>query len=162
MSLKTKVQLETLPEMRVVSFHGFGINPEELSGQKLRAWIDAHQLTDHVESLRIFGFNNPDPAEGSPNYGYEHWMTLPEGFQPQKDETLKTLEGGLYAMLGFENATPEMFGPTWKALGEWRLASSYIYDDSRQWLEECLTPKALLNIEEGLFSFNCYMPIKEK
>lgn len=161
MSIQSDVKLVTLEEMRFISVHGFGEHPEDIAIEKMRTWVNAHNLTEHVEEYRFFGFNNPGPLAGSPNYGYEQWMTLAEDYIAEEEDKVKKIKGGLFAMLGFRNATPEMFGPVWEALVEWRQDSGYEYDDSRQWLEECLTPKVLLNIEKGTFNFDCYMPIKK-
>ena len=68
------VQIVTLEPMRVASAWAFGPNPEEMAWQKLVAWAESHDLlsTGH----RVFGFNNPNPSVGSPNYGYEYWLTV--------------------------------------------------------------------------------------
>ena len=67
------VQLEPL---RVASAHGFGEGPETLAWDKLTAWARERGLWQDGTSRRFFGFNNPDPSPGSPNYGYETWMTV--------------------------------------------------------------------------------------
>ena len=158
MAQQMDVQLVTLEDMRVISFHGFGKNPENLAWQKLRDWMVENNHQDWIETQRFFGFNNPNPAPGSENYGYEQWITLPEGFEPQEEDTIKALQGGLYAMNGFRDQSLEAFGPAWQALNNWRTDSEYLYDESRMWLEELLTKESVLHpSDKG--SFNCYMPV---
>ena len=65
------VRVEKLPPMRVASLWGFGPQPEDIAWQKLRAWAGPRGLLDKPEEHPIFGFNNPNPSAGSPNYGYE-------------------------------------------------------------------------------------------
>lgn len=162
MTTITEFHFEELKCMQVVSTHGFGRAPEGIAIHNLRKWIEDHGLSGEVDKQRFFGFNNPDPSPGSPNYGYEQWMTLPEAYVVQAGDTIKTLAGGLYAVMGFINSTPESFGAVWQALASWRIDNGYQYDGSRQWLEECRTPQHMLNGAENNLSFDCYMPIKNK
>ncbi|NSW53876.1 MAG: GyrI-like domain-containing protein [Anaerolineae bacterium] len=162
MTMVTDLHFIELPDMRVISAHGYGEGPEGIAIQKLLQWIDARGLRAEISKQRFFGFNNPDPAVGSPNYGYEQWMTLPEEYSPQEGDDIKTLKGGLFAVMGFRNSTPESFGTVWPALSSWRIETGHVYDGSRQWLEECLTPLQMFGLEPGLDDFDCYMPILKK
>jgi DNA gyrase inhibitor GyrI len=162
MTIKYDVRLVTLPAMRVISANGFGKEPEAQAWQKMREWIIANGLESAAKEQRFFGFNNPDPAPGSENYGYEQWMTLPASYEPKEGDAIKEFNGGLYAMLGFRESDPSEFGQAWKALNTWQLDSEYDYDESRQWLEECVTAGAVLNNTESGLGFDCYMPIRPR
>ena len=70
------VRLVTLAPMRVASFYGFGPSPELVAWEKLMAWSRPKNLLDGPALARIFGFNNPNPSAGSPNYGYEFWIEV--------------------------------------------------------------------------------------
>jgi DNA gyrase inhibitor GyrI len=61
------VRIVNLPPMRVVSINGFGEGPEGIAFDKMKAWAQAHNLLE--EPHRLFGYNNPNPSPGSPNYG---------------------------------------------------------------------------------------------
>ncbi|NNK92581.1 MAG: MerR family transcriptional regulator, partial [Acidimicrobiia bacterium] len=67
------VRIVELEAMRVAAALGFGPEPESEAWGKLMTWARA---TNHLDGTqRYFGFNNPNPMPGSPNYGYEQWMT---------------------------------------------------------------------------------------
>lgn len=153
-----EIKLVTLEDMRVISFHGYGNGPEDIAWGNLRDWITKNGHEEMVETQRFFGFNNPNPSHGSENYGYEQWMTLPVEYEPKEGETIKTLKGGLYAVGGFRDSTPESFGGAWQTLNDWRVDSEYVYDESRQWMEELLTKESVLN-ENPTLDFDCFMPV---
>jgi len=70
------VRIVNLEPMRVASFHGFGPSPEHLAIQKLADWAAPRGYLVDRKQHRIFGFNNPNPSHGSPNYGYELWLVV--------------------------------------------------------------------------------------
>jgi len=150
------VRIVELPPMRVASFYGFGSGPEMQAWQKMATWATEHGLTAGV---RLFGFNNPNPSPGSPNYGYEFWLTVGPEVEPDPaaDMTIKTLPGGLYAVTrckGAENITD-----TWRELAAWCEDSPYRHA-ARQWLEEHFAPiKEELSLED--FTLDLYLAIDE-
>ncbi len=73
------VRLTRLENMRVASLHGFGTEPELQAWEKLVNFAGARGYLKDLAHHRIFGFNNPDPTPGSPNYGYELWITVESG-----------------------------------------------------------------------------------
>jgi DNA gyrase inhibitor GyrI len=127
------VQLET---MQVAAFHAFGATPELAAWQKVQAWSQPRGLTDEESTCRIFGFNNPNPSEGSPNYGYEFWVEIDDADDIEASDRsveIKHFDGGLYAVA--ECVGAEQIGATWQQLVAWCEKSRYEIAH-HQWLEE--------------------------
>ena len=80
--------------MRVASFHALGVSPEKDAWDKLFGWAKPLGLVEKKET-RFFGFNNPDPTPGKPEYGYEVWITVDKNFKDAKVK-VKDFPGGNY------------------------------------------------------------------
>ena len=129
-----EIKIVKLDPMRVASFHGFGSEPETMAWDKLSAWAKKKGLEDGT--FRIFGFNNPDPTPGSPNYGYEFWITIGENVESDGEAEIKQFPGGLYAVAHCEvKGDFEAIGRGWKAMITWLEDSPY-KRASHQWMEE--------------------------
>ncbi len=116
------VRLVRLEKLRVASLHGFGTEPELQAWEKLADFAGARGYLEDMEHHRIFGFNNPDPTPGSPNYGYELWITVDPGVQVEGEVEIKEFPGGLYAV-GRCEATGdpyEVIPSVWQQLVMWR------------------------------------------
>lgn len=155
-----EIRIVKLAPCRVASFFGFGQEPESAAWEALTAWAQPLGYLDDVSNHRIFGFNNPDPAPGSPNYGYEFWITIPETTNPGDQVEVKEFSGGLYAVLRCE-ATPqsayEVIPAAWKWLLTWVEGQPYQVA-GHQWLEEQLETQGLLT---GRMILDLYLPIAE-
>jgi DNA gyrase inhibitor GyrI len=149
------VRIVQLAPMRVLSAYGFGESPEAEAWQKLLAFVQTRGLLDGAEKYRFFGFNNPNPAPGSPNYGYEQWITVGLDVIPEGDLELKDFSGGRYAVL--RSAGVHTIAQDWQALATWREDSQY-EAAHHQWLEELLTSPTA-PFEE--FAFDLFLPIAE-
>jgi len=152
------VRIVKLEPMRVASFLGFGESPEELAWAKLIPWAKEKGLLDDPEKHRLFGFNNPNPSKGSPNYGYEVWIVIGPDIEAEGDMEIKDFAGGLYAVT--QCVVPKGFfdviGDTWKKLVTWREDSKYKCGN-HQWLEESLP----LELPDTEFVLDLYLPISE-
>jgi len=128
------VRIVRLAPMRVASVHAFGASPEHLAWEKLKAWATPRGLFDNATRGRVFGFNNPSPTAGSPNYGYEFWLELKDGETelisgaaadalPAGEAELKSFDGGLFAVARCRGvaAVPD----TWRQLVTWLEDSRY-------------------------------------
>jgi DNA gyrase inhibitor GyrI len=136
------VRITTLPPMRVICFNGFGPSPEGLAYTKASEWLKANGLWEDGKPCRFFGYNNPDPSHGSPNYGYDVWITVDEIVQADGDGRIIEFPGGLYAVAHVD-AGPNGEGiyDTWQALAAWVENSQYKADYCRrQCLEESVNP----------------------
>ena len=150
------VRIESLPSMRVVSAYGFGPEPEGIAQEKMIAFLKTKGLLDgYGSAIAHYGFNNPSPATGSPNYGYEIWAVVPPEVKPQGDIRELMFGGGLYAVTRFENL--ENIGRVWSELVEWRENSAYL-PASHQWLEHLFNP---LENDQAQYIFELCLPIKE-
>jgi len=149
-----EVRVITLEPMRVASAYGFGEQPETQAWTKILAWASSQGYED-FNKHRFFGFNNPNPSPGSPNYGYEQWMTV--AAEPEGNEEIEIMEfsGGLYAVTRSEGL--QHITENWMKLAIWREESKY-QEAHHQWLEECFTPGAE-RWED--FVFDLYAPIVE-
>ena len=143
------VRIVDLAPMRVVCAHGFGEGPEEKAGETIQAFIVERGLTD----FQRFGFNNPDPSPGSPNYGYDIWVTVGPDVAGTSEVEVKLFGGGLYAVTRFKGL--QNIGAVWQALVNWRDDSPY-QEAHHQWLEALLTPSDVA-MEE--YVFDLYLPI---
>jgi DNA gyrase inhibitor GyrI len=148
------VRIVRLEPMRVASAHGFGQSPEGEAWDKILAWAKSEGLLEELEAHRFFGFNNPDPSPGSPNYGYEQWITVGPNVEVEGDVELKDLSGGLYAVAPCKLSN---IGEVWKQLVAWREDSPY-KPAYHQWLEECLT---LPGTPFDEMEFDLYLPIAD-
>lgn len=149
------VKISTLEPMRMLSAYGFGKSPEGDAWDKLKEYGIREGIFTEGERPQTFGFNNPNPCEGSPNYGYEIWLPVTDDLQPGDDLRIVDFEGGLYAVAQFKGLNN--IGDVWHQLVAWREGSKY-KKGNHQWLEELLTwPDVPL--EE--YVFNLYLPISE-
>jgi DNA gyrase inhibitor GyrI len=160
-----EVRLVHLPAMRFACASGFGKEPEAAAWKRLLGWAQACGMSP--KNRRFFGFNNPDPAPGSPNYGYDQWMTLQddETILPDAPVTSINFTGGYYAVV---RCRLSEIGEAWQALVRW-LESSPHRMVAEQCLEEALTPEVFTGEGEALFApekspedalFDLYLPIK--
>jgi DNA gyrase inhibitor GyrI len=145
--------------MRVASVRAFSAQPEGEAGEKLVAWAEPKGLFDKPDQHRVFGFNNPDPAPGSPNYGYEFWIVVGSDVEPEEGVEVKEFPGGLYAVTRCDvpaGGAYEAIPATWQQLVTWCEDSKYRIA-THQWLEEHLD-LAETSPEEG-FVLKLYLPI---
>lgn len=144
------IQLEPL---RVAAALAFGSSPERAAHKLLLAWAEERGLLEDGQQRRFFGFNNPNPSPGSPNYGYEFWMTVGLDVQPEGDIQIKDFGGGLYAVVRCRGG--ENIGPTWEKMVAWLETSPYSLGQ-HQWLEEHL---AFQDVPDEQLLLDLYMPI---
>ena len=130
----SNVRIVRLPAMTVAAYCAVSATPEIDCSKVFDPFVLGNDL--HKKSgFRSFGFNNPDPSEDSPTYGYETWVTIPEDFDVPAPFVKKQFEGGLFASV---SATLNEIGERWVKLYEWcENSDKYACDaDKRQWLEE--------------------------
>ena len=151
---KLDVKIVKLEPLRVICFNGFGEGPEQLALGKLFSWAKANG-----KKGRVFGYNNPNPAPGSPNYGYDTWMVVDESIQAEGEARIIDFPGGLYAVVRCSVMKPwEDIPGTWQKLVRWRENSRY-REASHQWLEEHIDPENAVGGEN--FTLDLFLPIKE-
>jgi DNA gyrase inhibitor GyrI len=135
-----KMSIVEIGPMSVASFHGYGASPEAIAFERMKTWLAATGMATGVPPARVFGFNNPSPGSGSPNYGYEFWVELPSdsplavAAQNEHEVTVKQFDGGRYAALRHEG-TGESIPASWKRLVELAAAAGCEHGH-HQWLEE--------------------------
>ena len=147
------VRIVELQPLRVASILGYGVEPELLAWNKLFEWASARHLFDQPH--RLFGFNNPSPSVGTPQYGYEVWITVDESVQPDGTAEIKQFGGGKYAVtrvVGVDN-----IAPTWQEFVKWREASGF-QNAAHQWLEEHIRVGA--EVAPAEMVLDLYMPIR--
>lgn len=156
---KIDVKIVKLEPMRVASAYAYGASPENDAQKKLIAWAKPRGLLNTTGQHRIFGFNNPDPSPGSPNYGYEFWITIGADVEPAGDIGIKEFNGGLYAITRcrIRNGAFDIIGVTWKKLAVWREGNSNYRCATHQWLEEHIGP---FEVSKD-FTLDLYLPIAE-
>lgn len=158
--MELDVRIEKLEPMRVASFHGFGTEPEAIAFGKLAAYAQPRGYLNDLETNPVFGFNNPNPSAGSPNYGYEVWLSIGPEVEPKEgdDFEIKEFEGGTYGVTRCEvKGDFEVIGETWKKLNAWREDSNY-GPGNWQWFERSIK----LGIDPpDEFILDLYIPISE-
>jgi AraC family transcriptional regulator len=155
-----EVKIVKLEPMRVASFHAYGNSPELDAAQRLVDWAKPLGLLDNPEKHRIFGFNNPSPSPGSPNYGYEFWITIEADMEPESEVDIKEIPVGLYAVTrcDVKEDAYEVIPETWKRLAAWRENSKYGCGNM-YWLEEYTGPFPFDVSSE--FTIDLYFPITD-
>lgn len=150
-----EVRIVKLDPQRVASAYGFGASPEGIAFELIKAFaVEKHLLKDG-KLPNTFGFNQPDPSPGSPNYGYEVWLPVSDDIQAEGDICIKDFPGGLYAvtrMKGLQN-----IGEVWKQLALWRESSKFKLGN-HQWLEHLLSPP---DSPLDAYVFDLYLPIAD-
>jgi DNA gyrase inhibitor GyrI len=163
------VRIVKLEPMRVATALGFGPSPEPLAWDKIINFMKANDLLDDLESLRFFGFNNPNPSPGSPNYGYEQWVTVGPEVDAGDDIKIINFPGGTYAVARCEGLAD--IGNIWKQLVAWHEDSPYEKSPNYyQCLEEVLNPAVFItpdgeSVEDeesyDAVIFDLYLPVAE-
>ena len=127
------VRIVRLPAMTVAAHCAVSDTPEMDCAKIFDPFVLSNEL--HKKSgFRSFGFNNPDPSEDNPTYGYETWVIIPEDFTVPMPFVKKHFNGGLYASI---SATLNEIGERWTQLYNWcENNDKYEFDASNQWLEE--------------------------
>lgn len=120
-----EVRIIYVPPFTVASAHYIGESPEEHAQAILNQFITESHLLETNKGARVFGFNNPCPRQQGETYGYEFWVTVPEGYALPAPLEMKTFEGGLYAVYCIKMGEFEK----WELLWKWVQASKeYDYD----------------------------------
>jgi DNA gyrase inhibitor GyrI len=149
------VRIVRLEPSRVVAAYAYGSSPEMHAWESLLSWAKSKGLLNAPILPRFFGFNNPVPDPGSPNYGYEQWMTVAPDVTGNGDVQAKEFSGGLYAVT---RCRLSEIRETWKRLTEWNEEGPYRLAH-HQWLEECLTPPMPVTGTERDLVYDLYLPI---
>jgi len=156
------VRIVEIPPMTVASYRAESETPETDCAKVFNKFVLENNLHKR-SSYRCFGFNNPNPSEGSPVYGYELWITIPEDFDIPEPLIKKQFGGGLYASVSTQM---NEIGERWKALHNWSTQNEkYEGDSSVQWLEETVMSYALFISEQTPDSekqLDLLLPIKLK
>jgi DNA-binding transcriptional MerR regulator len=154
------VRIVKLPRMLFACHRAESETPEIDCSKVTNKFIlenNLHQKT----GFRHFGFNNPDPTEGKPIYGYEMQFVIPDDLEVPKPLYKKEYEGGLFAALATKMT---IIGEQWKTLYDWTINNpKYEIDWSRNYFEECIDYETFMSdIDEDEKQLDLLIPIKTK
>lgn len=157
---KKNVRIVALGKGTVVSFSGYGVQPELEAWAKLQAYASPKNEMEKIgRTRRVFGFNNPNPSLGSSEYGYEFWYLLRPGEEVQGEENIKEFSGGRYAVLRCQvEGDPEVIPGGWSTLAAWQEENGY-RRGTHQLLEEMIEWN---QIDQGRFTLDLYLPLAEE
>ena len=147
------VRIEKLEPMRVAYVCVVGQNPEEKAWNILRDWAYSKEPVKEPEKHPVFGFNNPSPSPGQDEYGYEFWMKIGPGEEPEGEVKTKEFPGGTYAVTTVQGfPSPDI----WIQLWEWVKASQYRWRQTHEleWPHNFFA-------EGSELKFDLYLPIEE-
>jgi DNA gyrase inhibitor GyrI len=119
---KMEVRLERLETMHAAHAHAFSETPEEDAWSKLEAWAKPKGLLEEGIGTRVFG-RNTYPTDNPEPHGYEFFLTVGPGIEPEGDINIREIPGGLYAVLRFKNL--DNIGRAWEHLWKWTKESRY-------------------------------------
>jgi DNA-binding transcriptional MerR regulator len=133
------VRIINLPKMVVACYRAESAAPENDCWKEVNKLVLENSLHEKF-GFRHFGFNNPDPQEGTSVYGYEMWVVVPEDFVVPEPFSKKEFSGGLFASI--TTAMP-LIGERWGQLSDWTLNNEkyemdWNPDGDRRCLEECI------------------------
>lgn len=149
------VRIVEMEPMRVAVAHGFGESPELIATDKMLAFLASKGLK--FEDVRWFGFNNPDPSPGSPNYGYDVWTTVGPEVEGEGDISIREVPARRYAVTRFKDLNN--IGDVWKQLVLWFEDSPYKKPPYwHECLENLLVPPDTPYEE---YVFDLYLPIAD-
>ncbi len=151
----SEFRIEHLEPARVAACRAEGPEPETVAWSRMRRYVRRNHFDEDGQRHRFFGFNDPQPAPGSPEHGYEQWMTVADGAPPEEGVALKELPGGTYAVAHCHLADIQR---TWLELVAWAQREGYSIAEGPL-LEECLTPPIQRSIREDL-EFELYLPVR--
>jgi DNA gyrase inhibitor GyrI len=152
------VRIVTLPPMRVACINAYCKEPENEAFTRMHAWARAHDLLE--KPYRTFGFDNPTSTAGSPNRGYDVWITVDESIRADGEAAIIDFPGGLYAVMRVDVTSPwDDIPSAWQRLIQWRAASRY-REASHQWLEEHIGPLDQMGGDKP-FVLDLHLPIGE-
>jgi DNA gyrase inhibitor GyrI len=144
--------------MRVAVARAVGSTPEAEAWGKLRRWAEPQGLLDDLEAHPVFGFNNPAPEPGKPEYGYEFWIRVDPTVEAAGDVHFQDYPGGLFAV-----TTCRLHGDTrgsvpeiWQQLLKWVQSSRYTWRSVHE-LEGLRNPGA--PVQDVILDL--YLPIEE-
>jgi len=151
------VRIVELPAMRVASALGYGENPEDQAWEKINALATKIGLKAGEPGYRTFGFDNPSPSPGSPNYGYEMWLVIDSEVTAEPPIEIKDIPATTYAVTRFTGLSK--IGGVWRDLVAWFEESPYKYPPNcPPGLEEVLNPA---ETDPEKWTFDLYFPVQE-
>ncbi len=159
-----EVRIVDLEDMKVASIRVISNYPENDAWEKMLAWAEPKGLLADSKKHPVFGFNNPNPAPGKSEYGYEFWMQIYEDMELDEGMEIKEVKGGRYAVITC-NLTEELeseffkekgYLESWKKLIEWVKTSRYEREKGHG-LEYAHDPSGT----DGDYMLDLYYPIKE-
>ena len=155
---QAEIKIVNLPQMRIACINSYCESPETDAFNRMKVWAKAHGVLE--KPYRTFGFDNPIGGPGSPNRGYDVWITVDESIQADNEVSIVDFKGGLYAVMRVDVKSPwEDIPPAWGRLVEWRENSKY-HEAHHQWLEEHIGPLDIMGGEEA-FTLDLHLPIRE-
>jgi len=153
--LPIEVRIVEMKPMRVACALGFGTNPEDQAFSILVPFAKRIGLEPGSPGYRTFGFDNPSPAPGSPNYGYEVWLPVGPDVEAEDPITIKEIPGSKYAVTRFTGLSN--IGRMWGELVAWFEDSSYTRPVNwNACLEEVINPT---ETDPEKLTFDLYLPI---
>jgi len=161
--VEAEVRLERLESMRAAHVHAFSETPEEDAWRRMEAWARPRGLLEEGSGARVFGRNTYPTDEPEP-HGYEFFLTVGPGIEPEGDVEMVEMPGGLYAVLRFRGLdnNREAWERLWGWIGEseyehvgWRKGEHVWYDG----FEEHLNPLEELRDE---WVFDLWVQLKEQ
>ena len=165
------VRIVYLPPATVAASHYIGDEPEHHAAMVMDKFVLESNLPEIKPDLRHYGFNHPNPKDGSDFHGYEMWVTIPDDMEVPSPLEKKRFAGGLYAA----HMIPMGAFEEWEWLTKW-VGSSGKYDynfiegDDGECmyglLEEALNYRNLVaGLKDGnydIMQLDLLCPIKEK
>jgi DNA-binding transcriptional MerR regulator len=160
-----EVRIINLSKMKFACYRAESANPENDCWEAANKLILENSLHEKY-GFRHFGFNNPEPRDGNPIYGYEMWFVVPEDFVISEPFYKREFPGGLFAAIPTQMA---LIGERWQQLGDW-VSNNEKYEldwnpaADRRCLEECIDYLQFTSNERGFDDkqLDLLLPIKIK
>jgi len=151
------VHIVQLPPMRVASALGFGKEPEIQAATMIHDFAKKAGIELDFTEIRLYGFDNPSPSVGSPNYGYEFWLPVDDSVEAIDSIQIKQFSGGTFATTRFTGLSN--IGRVWGELVAWVENSPYaLGPNCSQCLEKNDTP---FEQDPERWTFDLYLSVSE-
>ena len=110
--MENEIRIVNLPNMTFACYRAESETPEDDCTAVMHKFIIENSIKE-MQGFRHFGFNNPNPSDGNPVYGYEMWAVIPKDYEVPSPLWKKEFKGGLFASL---TCTLANIGERWQKL----------------------------------------------